>query len=92
MLLGGAITVNEINSLNKLSIQRNMKKVFKSMAGFIVNFPVLIIGLTLITVVVLGIGTSQLKMDSDIDRQLGAFGNYNIIDNDSLYFEIRLDL
>ncbi len=30
--------------------------------------------------------------DSDQERQFGAFGNDNIIDSDSIYIEIRLDL
>ncbi|MGL1892483.1 MAG: MMPL family transporter [Spirochaetaceae bacterium] len=43
-----------------------MNKVFKSVANFIVNFPVLIIGVTLIALVTLGFGASRLKMDSDM--------------------------
>ncbi|MGL1892485.1 MAG: hypothetical protein OCD02_12725 [Spirochaetaceae bacterium] len=30
--------------------------------------------------------------ESDTDRQLGVFGNDNMIDSDSIYFQIRLDL
>jgi uncharacterized protein len=43
-----------------------MSRVFKSLAQFIVRFPIPIIAMTLIVMIVLGFGVTRLKMDSDM--------------------------